>query len=143
MERLSLELFGDRKYGLFWAKYLMERWYLMINENFLFWTFPLWYIWSFFSQKVDEKTIFNCFFLALHDILGLRKYGFLCGETCTMTVYNFHLPELNPNKAKVLVYFKYCSLFWLWCFCGSWENLRTHFVEWCCALVITTIQQCH
>ena len=81
MKISCFELFRYGKYGLFSAKKLMKRRYLIV------------------------------FFLALHDILGLRKYGFLCGETCTMPVYNCHLPELNPNKAKVLVYFKYCSLF--------------------------------
>ena len=81
MKISCFELFRYGKYGLFSAKKLMKRRYLIV------------------------------FFLTFHDILGLRKYGFLCGETCTVPVYNFHLPELNPNKAKVLVYFKYCSLF--------------------------------
>ena len=33
---------------------------------------------SFLSQKVDGKMIFTCFFWAIHDILGLGKYGFSC-----------------------------------------------------------------
>ena len=35
----------------FWAKKLMERWYLLITEKFLFWTFWRWEIPSFFEPK--------------------------------------------------------------------------------------------
>ena len=35
----------------FWAKKLMERWYLLITEIFLFWTFWRWEIWSFFQPE--------------------------------------------------------------------------------------------
>ena len=34
-----------------WAKELMERWYLLITEKVLFWTFPWWEIRSFFWVK--------------------------------------------------------------------------------------------
>ena len=43
----------------FWVKKLMERWYLLITENFLFWTFWWWKIQSFLSQEVDGNMIFN------------------------------------------------------------------------------------
>ena len=33
------EFFGYGKYGLFWAKKLVEIWYLLITETFLLWTF--------------------------------------------------------------------------------------------------------
>ena len=45
------ELLGGGKYGLFWVKELMERWYLLVTENFLFWTLRWWEIWSFFQPK--------------------------------------------------------------------------------------------
>ena len=45
------QFFGDGKYGLFWAKKIMEIWYLLITENFLFWTFQEWEIRSFFEAK--------------------------------------------------------------------------------------------
>ena len=45
------EFFGDGKYGLFWDKKLMEIWYLLVTEKFLFWTFPGWEIRSFFEAK--------------------------------------------------------------------------------------------
>ena len=66
---------------IFWAKKLMERWYLLVTEKFLFWIFRWWEIRSFFSQKVDGKMIFTLFFLAFHDILGLGKYGFSCSAS--------------------------------------------------------------
>ena len=43
----------------FWAKKLMERWYLLITEKVLFWTFRWWEIRSFLSQEFDGKMIFN------------------------------------------------------------------------------------
>ena len=53
-----LEVFGDGKYGIFRAKKLMERWYLQITEQFLFWTFQRWKIRGYFSPKVDGKILF-------------------------------------------------------------------------------------
>ena len=61
---------------LLWAKMLMERWYLLITEKFLFWTFQWWQIRSFISHKFDGKMIFTWPFWAFHDITGLRKFGF-------------------------------------------------------------------
>ena len=52
-------LAGDEKHGLFWVKKSMERWYLLITEKFLFWSFRDWEIRSFLSQKVDGKMIFT------------------------------------------------------------------------------------
>ena len=43
----------------FWAKKVMERWYLLITEKFLFWTFRWWEIRCFLSQEVDGKMIFT------------------------------------------------------------------------------------
>ena len=63
------ELFGDGKYGgFFWVKKLMERWYLLVTENFLFWTFRWWEMRFFFSQKVDGKMKFICSFWAFHIV---------------------------------------------------------------------------
>ena len=46
------------KMVFFWVKKLMERWYLLTNEKFLFWILRRWEIRSFLSQKVDEKMIY-------------------------------------------------------------------------------------
>ena len=101
-------LFTNRRGCLFWARKLMERWYILVTEK-LFWTFWRWKMWSFFrarklmerlyvlitekflfgsfsrweirsflSQNVNEKMIFTCCFWASHVILGLKKYGFSC-----------------------------------------------------------------
>ena len=59
-----------------WVKKLVEIWYLLITEKFLFWTFRWWDIRSFFSQKVDGKMIFTWSFWAFYDIPGSGKYGF-------------------------------------------------------------------
>ena len=61
----------------FWVKKLMGRWYLLVTEKFLFWTFRWWELWSFFSQKAYENMIFTWFFWAFYDIPGTGKYGFL------------------------------------------------------------------
>ena len=79
----------------FWAKKLMERWYLLITEKFLFWTFRWWEIWSFFSQKVDGKMIFTWSFWAFHDIPGLGKYGFSCSVRSRSLNYLHALLELK------------------------------------------------
>ena len=63
-----------------WAKKMMERWYLMITEMFLFWTFQWWETWSFFSQNAEGKMVFTWSFWAFHDIPGLGQYGFSCND---------------------------------------------------------------
>ena len=45
------DLFGNGKYSLFWVKKLMERWYLLVAEKFLVWTFWWWEIRPFFQLK--------------------------------------------------------------------------------------------
>ena len=72
------DLFGNGKYAPFWAKKLMERWYLLVTEKFLFWAFRRWEIRSFLNQKVNGKMIFTWSFWAFHDIPVLGKYGFSC-----------------------------------------------------------------
>ena len=53
------------KYGYFWAKKLMGRWYLLITGKFLFWTFRRREIQSFLTQKVDRKMIFTDYWKVL------------------------------------------------------------------------------
>ena len=61
----------------FRVKKLMERWYLLVTEKFLFWTFWWLEIRSFFSQNVDGKMIFTWSSWAFYNIPGHGKYGFL------------------------------------------------------------------
>ena len=51
LKRSCFELFGDGKYDLFSVKKFMERWYLLVTEKFLYWTFRGWEIRSFFQSK--------------------------------------------------------------------------------------------
>ena len=73
---LNFSVMGNTVF--FWVKKLMERWYLLVTDKFLFWTFRWWEIRSFFTQKVDGKMIFTWYFSAFYDIPALGKYGFLC-----------------------------------------------------------------
>ena len=65
LKRSCFELFGDGKYGLFWVKKLVERWYLLVTEKCLFWTFQWWEIRSFLQPnswwKDDIYVIFLSF----------------------------------------------------------------------------------
>ena len=71
---LNFSVMGNTVF--FWVKKLMERWYLLVTEKFLFWTFRWWEIRSFFSQKVDGKMVFTWSFWAFYDIPGPGNYGF-------------------------------------------------------------------
>ena len=81
LKRSCFELFGDGKYVLFWVKNLMERWYSLVTEKFLFWTFRWWEIHFFFQPKNWWKDI-TWSFWAFHDIPKLRKYGFSRSDLC-------------------------------------------------------------
>ena len=48
---LVLIFLGIRNKVFSWAKKLMERWYLLITEKVLFWTFRWWEIRSFFESR--------------------------------------------------------------------------------------------
>ena len=51
---LSFSEMGNTAF--FWAKKLMEKWYLLITEKFLFWMFRWWEIRSFFiAKKLMER----------------------------------------------------------------------------------------
>ena len=104
------EIFGDEKYGIFepkvwlkddiywywkglvlnfsvmgnmiffWVMKLMERWYLLVTEKFLFLTFRGWEIRSFFQPKnwwKDNIYMKRWSFWAFYDIPGPGKYGYL------------------------------------------------------------------
>ena len=46
---LNFSVMGNTVF--FWVKKLMERWYLLVTEKFLFWTFQWWEIRYFFQPK--------------------------------------------------------------------------------------------
>ena len=58
-------IFWRWKIQYFWAKKLMEIWYLLITEKFLFWSFREWEIRPFLRQKVAGKMIFTDYWKVL------------------------------------------------------------------------------
>ena len=84
---LVLIFLGIRNKVFSWAKKLMERWYLLITEKVLFWTFRWSEIRSFFNKSFDEKMIFTWSFWAFCDIPGPGKYGFSRSVTTIFTWY--------------------------------------------------------
>ena len=70
------ELFVDGKYSLVWVKKLMGRWYLLVTEKFLFWTFRWWEIRYCLSQEVDGKDdIYWLIKSSCFELFGGGKYG--------------------------------------------------------------------
>ena len=102
----------------FWVKKLMERWYLLVTDKFLFWTFWWWEIRSFFSQKVGGKVIFIWSFWAFHDILRLRKYGFSCSDQPTL---KGHVIEIT--EACIVAFMKARNSLIVWCIEGKKQKM--------------------
>ena len=72
----------------FWSKKFMERWYLLITEKFLFWTFCWWEIRSFFQSKIWWKDIYLVF-------LSFPWYSKTCSEPSEC--FCFRQSKLVPN----------------------------------------------
>ena len=84
----SLELFRDGKYGLFWAKKLMERWYLLITGKFLFWTFWRWEKRSFFQPRSWWKAdIYWLLQSSCFELFDDGKYGLFLAKTLMQIWY--------------------------------------------------------
>ena len=59
-----------------WAKKLIERWYLLITEKVLFWTFRWWEIRSFFESRSWWKDdIYWLLRSSCFELFGDGKYG--------------------------------------------------------------------
>ena len=94
------ELFGDGKCGHFWAKKLMERWYLLITGKFLFWTLWRWEIRYFFELKSWWKDDIywllkdSCFELLKGSCFGLSGDGkhsiFLSQKVDEKIIFTWH-----------------------------------------------------
>ena len=93
----------------FWAKNLMEIWYLLITEKFLFWSFRQWEIGFFFSQKVDGKMMFGLFELSIFQDLGNM-------------VFRVVLYKLKTQETQTFVFFfprhtgRFCRTFKIYCY---------------------------
>ena len=103
LKRPCFELFGYGKYGLFWVKKLIERWYLLVTEKFLFWTFRWWEMRSFFLRM-----IFTWSFWFFQDIPGLGKYGFSRSDwtvSCFWYFWYFRGRWFTTSVQKVFLMF--------------------------------------
>ena len=78
--------FEDRKYGVFWVKKAIERWYFVIAEKFLFWTFQRWEIWSFFELKSWWKDdIYWLLRSSYFKLFGDGKHGLFSAKKMIFT----------------------------------------------------------
>ena len=82
---LVLNFSGTENTVFFWGKKLMERWYLPINEKFLFWAFPWWKMRSYLRQKVSGKMIFADYWKV--HVLGYRKVFVLSFSVMGNTIF--------------------------------------------------------
>ena len=65
----------------FWDKNLMERWYLLITEKLLFWTFWRWEIRSFLEPKSWWKDdIYWLLKSSRFELSGDEKYGLFLNQ---------------------------------------------------------------
>ena len=70
LERSCFDFFQYWKMqSFFWVKKLMERWYLLVTEKFLFWTFRWWEIQSFLQRKCWWKDDIYMVFLSLGNMV--------------------------------------------------------------------------
>ena len=78
---LVLIFLGIRNKVFSWAKKLMERWYLLITEKFLFWTFRWWEIRSFFESRSWWKDdIYWLLRSSCFELFGDGKYGLFLSQ---------------------------------------------------------------
>ena len=70
--------FANGKYGLFRGKKLMERWYLMITEKFLFWTTEMFLFWFFQWWKcgmfLAKKLVQKWYLLGLFELFMIFQH---------------------------------------------------------------------
>ena len=81
----------------------MERWYLLITEKFLFWTFRWWEIRSFLSQEVDGKDdIYWLLKSSCFELFGGGKYGlFLSQEVDGKMIFTGYWEVLVLNFSVI------------------------------------------
>ena len=90
-----LEILGNGNHGLFLSQKLMEIWYLLITEKFLFWTFSRWEIRSFFEPKNWWKMIFIKYWKVLvSNFMVMGNTVFLSAKKWMEKWYLIGLSEL-------------------------------------------------
>ena len=73
----------------FWFKKLMERWYLLVIEKLLFWTFQWWEMLSFFQTKCWRKDDIYMVFLSFLWYSRTRERWFF--RTVRQLVYTIFI----------------------------------------------------
>ena len=139
----------------FWAKKLMEIWYLLITEKFLFWSFREWKIRSFFKSKSWWKDdIYWLLRSSCSELFGDGKYGLFLSQKVdgkmiyTWSFWAFHdIPGLgkygfsrsalqaeNAGNTDLCIFFsrhaaRFCSTLKVYCYrrrvSKIHENMRT------------------
>ena len=80
----------------FWAKMLMERWYLLITGKFLFWTFRWWEIRYFFEPKSWWKDhIYQLLKSSCFELFRDEKYGLFWAKKLMEKLNVLGLSELS------------------------------------------------
>ena len=107
----------------------MERWYLLVTENFLFWTFWWWEIRSFFQPKRWWEDDIYVVFLSFLWYSRTWEIGFFAQwnpwpiDWCTCSMYTANLILLGDIFWAAVGLYDICSF---WCFCIIFQ-LLAHF----------------
>ena len=89
-------IFWRWKIWYFWAKILMEIWYLLITEKFLFWSFWWWEIRPFFeSTRWWKDDIYLLPRSSCFELFGDGKYGLFSAKKLMERWYLLGLFELS------------------------------------------------
>ena len=120
------------------ARKWMEIWYLLITENFLFWTFQRWKIRSFFEPKLWWKGyIYWLLKSSCFELFGNRKYGlFLSQEVNRKMIFTDYWKFIVLNSLGMgnMVFFWAKKLMERWYLVWLSELSRTWeiwlFVQW-------------
>ena len=100
-----------------WAKKLIERWYLLINEKNLFWTFWWWKIRSFFESRGWWKDDIywlrrsSCF-----ELFGDGKYGLFYSRKVDgkiIFIWSFWAFYNIPGPGKYVFSRSVCTIYWM------------------------------
>ena len=88
LKRHCFELFGNRKYGLFWAKKLMERWYLLVP----------------FKPSTIFQGLGNMVFCAVFDYSNFSSNNyFLHGLLCSLTPWGGPMVDRKARTFKIFI----------------------------------------
>ena len=91
---LNFSVMGNTVF--FWVKKLMERWYLLVTEKFLFWTFRRWEIRSLFESRSSWKDdIYWLLRSSCFELFGDGKYGLFSAKKLMERWYLLGLFELS------------------------------------------------